>query len=132
MNDASVLQTNTIHGVRIQSEVTAEMLAAGFYNSLTLLSCELAGRSYGGGVLKLEPTEAESLLIPSLAADVAELLPVVDAAVRRRDLTAAVDLVDQILLVRGLGLRPEEIELLRSGRQLLRGRRKRRAVKPVS
>ena len=31
---------------------------------LTAASAEIEGRSYGGGVLELEPTEAERLLMP--------------------------------------------------------------------
>ncbi len=37
---------------------------AGFHNSLTLLSAELEGRTYGGGVLELVPSEVGRLLVP--------------------------------------------------------------------
>lgn len=60
-NAAGALHTNTVHGVNLRNGMPAEALSVGFYNSLTLLSAELQGRSYGGGVLKLEPTEGESL-----------------------------------------------------------------------
>jgi hypothetical protein len=60
------MHTNTLHGVTVAEGVSAKALAVGFYNSLTMLSAELLARSYGGGVLKLEPTEAEALLIPPL------------------------------------------------------------------
>ncbi|MGI8462325.1 MAG: N-6 DNA methylase [Solirubrobacterales bacterium] len=125
LNDARVLQTNTIHGVNVESGVEAAALAAGFYNSLTLLSAELVGRSYGGGVLKLEPTEAEALLLPPMPPCLAELLPGVDQAVRARDIEGALDLVDPIVLG-ALGLSDADIGELRAGRERLRGRRKRR------
>ena len=34
-------------------------------NSVTALGAELVGRSYGGGLLKLEPREAARLPVPS-------------------------------------------------------------------
>lgn len=39
-------------------------LVAVFHNSLTLLSAEIEGRSFGGGVLELVPSEISRLLIP--------------------------------------------------------------------
>jgi len=129
LNEAKVLSTNTIHGVRISSDVDGETLAAGFYNSLTLLSAELEGRSYGGGVLKLEPTEAERLLLPPLSPELAALLPAVDRAIRARDVEAAADLVDPVVLG-PLGLSTDEIGVLRAARRQLQIRRKNRGRPP--
>jgi hypothetical protein len=125
LNSAKVLNTNTIHGVRLFNRRNAKALAVGFYNSLTLLSAELVGRSYGGGVLKLEPSEAEALLVPPIPSDAAKLLPEVDRAVRARDLAAALDIVDPAVL-RPLGLTGADIKKLRSGREHLQDRRRRR------
>jgi hypothetical protein len=74
-----------------------------FYNSATLLSCERTGRSYGGGVLKLEPREADRILVP--AADLVsrhrdaleDLSATVDAALRNGSLKEAVTAVDAVL-----------------------------------
>lgn len=44
--------------------INEEQLVFNFINSLTALSAELEGRSYGGGVLELVPSEIEKLLIP--------------------------------------------------------------------
>ena len=38
---------------------------ANTYTYLTAASAEIEGRSHGGGVLELEPTEAERLLMPA-------------------------------------------------------------------
>jgi hypothetical protein len=129
LNSAKVLNTNTIHGVRLFDRRNAKALAAGFYNSLTLLSAELVGRSYGGGVLKLEPSEAEALMVPPLPAGAAKLLPDLDRAVRERNIEAALDIVDPVVL-RPLGLSSEDIAKLRSGRERLRERRRRRGRAP--
>lgn len=125
VNEVDALSTNTLHGVRPMAEGLADRMAAGFYNSLTLLSAEIVGRSYGGGVLKLEPTEAEALLMPTLPSQLEGVLPAVDEAIRRRDLDTALDLVDPLVLG-PLGLEEGDISLLRSGRQQLARRRKRR------
>lgn len=129
LNEAGALSTNTLHGVRPHDEHAATLIAAGFYNSLTLLSVEIVGRSYGGGVLKLEPTEAEALLLPDLATELEEVLPAVDEAIRRRDIQAAVELVDPLILA-PLGLDDADLALLRSGRRQLAARRKRRGRPP--
>jgi adenine-specific DNA methylase len=130
VNDAGVLQTNTIHGVNANAHVNCQALAAGFYNSLTLLSAELVGRSYGGGVLKLEPTEAESLLIPPIESNLAKLLPEVDRLVRRRDLESVLELIDPLVLGAGLSLSKTEIREIRGGALRLRQRRKSRNSRP--
>lgn len=126
VNEVGALNTNTLHGVRTESGVDSAALAVGFFNSLTLLSAELAGRSYGGGVLKLEPTEAEALLIPPVSPALSNLLPGVDRAIRAGDLEAALEVVDPIVLGGVLHLDAFAIRELREGRERLRTRRKRR------
>jgi adenine-specific DNA-methyltransferase len=126
LNEAEVLSTNTVHSVRMSNPEQAAAFSVGFYNSLTLLSAEIMGRSYGGGVLKLEPSEAESLLMPHLDSSLSELLEEVDEAIRGRDLESALNLVDAKTL-KPLGLGDEEIGELRKARDFLRDRRRRRS-----
>ncbi len=105
-NDAGATCTDTIHRVRVRPGVDAGVLAAASLSSLTLAFAELRGRSYGGGVLELEPTEAESLPFPRLDAGAAAELPAVeelDARLRRDGLETTLDTVDRALL-RPLGL----------------------------
>ena len=126
VNDARVLHTNTIHGVRLlDSTMKPAAIVSSFYNSLTLLSAELVGRSYGGGVLKLEPSEAEALLVPREPQALA--LEEVDRLVRAGDPEALVAFVDPIVLGEGLGLSAADIELLRAAGSRLRDRRRQRA-----
>lgn len=69
-NEAKVTFLNSIHGVTLEPEHRAlgrDLLPLGVLNSLTLLGAELVGRSYGGGVLKVEPKEADLLPVPSPA-----------------------------------------------------------------
>lgn len=123
VNEVGALHTNTLHGVRLADPSRRAALAASFYNSLTLLSAELVGRSYGGGVLKLEPSEAESLLMAPPTPEAEGLLPEVDRLIRARDLAGVLDLIDPVVLGSGLGLPGDEIAALRVGADRLRARR---------
>jgi adenine-specific DNA-methyltransferase len=131
LNEAGVVQTNTIHGVALSDPDLGPALAATFYNSLTLLSAELVGRSYGGGVLKLEPTEAEALLVPPLTPEASRELPRIDELVRAGDVEALLTHVDRLVLNQGFGLSEESTATLRSASARLRARRQARG-KPVS
>jgi adenine-specific DNA-methyltransferase len=134
-NDAAVLTTNLLHNVRLldRADVAgrAHLLALSWPNSATMLSCELAGRAYGGGVLKLETREAERVLVPALTARAeAELrrrAAAVDLLLRAGLLEAAADLVDPVVLA---DVAPRARVTLREAWLDLRTRRKRRGASP--
>jgi hypothetical protein len=56
-NEAGCTCTNSVHSVRLRSEVNKSLLDT-WESSFTRLSCELEGHPLGGGMLKLEPREA--------------------------------------------------------------------------
>jgi adenine-specific DNA-methyltransferase len=64
VNRTKATCTDTIHRVRLLNGTKGEVIAAAFLNSLTFAFSEVMGRSYGGGVLELEPNEAEKLPLP--------------------------------------------------------------------
>ena len=67
-NSARVSFLNSMHGVRLRTDapaIAASALPLLATNSVTMLGAELFGRSYGGGVLKMEPREAATLPVPS-------------------------------------------------------------------
>jgi adenine-specific DNA-methyltransferase len=132
LNGAGATSTDTIHRVRFRSAVDGPRITAAFVNSLTFAFSELVGRSYGGGVLGLEPTEAERLPVPLAGAE--ELsLPDVDRALRAGDVHRALAAADAVLLERALGLSRVEVETLRRVWEKLRDRRhgrKKRAAMP--
>src|SRR3989337_2364013 len=68
-------------------------------SSLTLLSAEIEGRAYGGGVLKLETKEAERVLVPRFIdpARLIDQLPEVDRLIRRGEIDLAAISADRIL-----------------------------------
>lgn len=137
-NEAAVGYLNSVHGVTLRMGhrlLGRELLPIGSLNSLTLLGAELVGRSYGGGLLKLEPKEADVLPVPSPDAlrdagpELRALAPHLAQHLRKGDLLAAVDMVDRVLLVEHLGLKRAEIQSLRKARETLFARRTARAAK---
>ncbi len=106
--------TNTIHQVFLKSRIDPLILAVSFYNSLTLVSAELTGRFYGGGVLKLEPKEVERILVPNMTEVKikTELIYIVDELLRSGKVHHAVSLVDGIILEESLGLTTRDVKLL--------------------
>jgi adenine-specific DNA-methyltransferase len=65
LNQAGALTTDTIYRGRMLPpfEGRENDLAASFHNSLTLLTAEIEGRSFGGGVLELVPSEVARLRV---------------------------------------------------------------------
>ena len=65
-NDTDVFAPNTLHVVRMRNAgYSARMLAVLWQTSIARLSAQLEGHAMGGGMLKLEPREAERILLPS-------------------------------------------------------------------
>jgi adenine-specific DNA methylase len=63
INNARAISTDTIH--RVKQNTNKKFNQILFYTYLTAATAEIEGRSYGGGVLELEPSEAERLLVPN-------------------------------------------------------------------
>lgn len=129
LNHAAATSTDTIHRVRLRNGVPAPTVAAAFLNSLTFAFAEVIGRSYGGGVLELEPNEAEKLPLPLKGADVLDL-DELDRLMRLGDINAVLDITDAALLRDGLGLSDRETRMLRGIWQKLRDRRVNRKHNP--
>lgn len=145
-NAAGVHHLNSVHGVYLRSGLGVELRALGrellplaALNSVTLLGAEVVGRAYGGGVLKLEPREADRwpMPAPDLVAARAGALRAVRGEVAgllgRGSVFAAAQLVDAALWPDdGGGARvgapgPEDLAAMRRGREALHGRRRARA-----
>ena len=125
LNETGVLCTNAVHRLWWREELhfrKQKLIALSFLTSLTGLSAELSGRSYGGGALKLEPSEAGRVVlgVPS------KIPPMTDSYFSKasRLLTEgnwreANALADELILRNGLGLLPRTIRDLRSARDTL-------------
>jgi adenine-specific DNA-methyltransferase len=122
LNNTSATCTDTIHRVKIKRPGEERLIVAAFMNSLTFALAEVMGRSYGGGVLELEPREAESLLIPLNGANSLDL-DEMDNLVRNDDIDSVLDITDSVLLVKGLGMSEHEVKAIRGIWEKLRDRR---------
>jgi adenine-specific DNA-methyltransferase len=131
-NGARVSFVNSMHGVRLRpgaprhAKSALPLLAL---NSVTMLGAEVFGRSYGGGVLKMEPREAAMLPVPSPAAleSAWERLkperPALDRRLRNGTWTAVVKRVDEVLLRDVLDLSASDARELHEAARSLRERR---------
>lgn len=122
LNTAQAVCTDTIHRVRFRKGVNGEAVTAAYLNSLTFAFAEVTGRSYGGGVLTFEPSEAERLPLPLNNAERLDLTHF-DQLLRRNDIETALDITDKVLLQEGLGLSGEQTRMLRGIWVKLRDRR---------
>jgi len=122
VNKAGAVSTDTIHRVRARPNIDAALLAACALNSATCAFSEIRGRSYGGGVLELEPREAEALPFPlPRPLDLQKL----DSLLRRQGTAAALEEIDRTLL-RTVGMDASDIATLRAIWHKLSSRRMRR------
>jgi len=140
VNKAKSVSTNTVHGIYLtnQKALLRRVLPVLFLNSLTLLSAEIEGRSYGGGVLKLEPKECDRLLLPrvellseNVIEELRQMIQAADGQVRAGDVSQVREAVDDLVLVRSLGFTSQQLTSIRSARErLLARRRSRMGTKP--
>lgn len=135
-NTAGVLHLNSVHGVYLAPEhrsIGRELLPLAALNSVTMLGAEFTGRAYGGGMLKMEPGEADlwALPDPSTVAAARDALlavrPLVGGKLRRGQVLEAAKLVDDVLLVRTLGMRRADVAEIRAARADLSKRRESRS-----
>jgi len=131
-NAAGAHILNSVYGVRLadgRREVGRDLLPIASLNSITLLGTEVVGRAYGGGLLKMEPREADNLPLPSLARiraseqQLRNARPQLASALRRGDVTSAVETVDRIILA---DVPEDDLKALRLAREMLFQRRRAR------
>lgn len=136
-NTVGAHHLNSVHGVYLTDEHRAlgrELLPLASLNSATLVGAEIVGRAYGGGMLKLEPREADDLPVPSPAAvlECAEALRAVRPRVRDHlragRLLDAVRLVDQVILHDGSSLDAAGVSDLEQAYAMLAARRRARGT----
>lgn len=111
INEARAYTTDTMHRVRIKENVNIRAFAASYYNSLSFAFSEISGRSYGGGVLELMPSEVEKILLPYKDAN-ADFIVEIDEMMRKKnDVNKLLAYTNNLILKDGFGLSKNEIKL---------------------
>ena len=127
-NQTQATSTDTIHRVRYNRPELAQQVTLSFLNSMTFAFAEVLGRSYGGGVLELEPNEAELIPIPFFEDAHLDLVEL-DRLERAGQINDILNITDKALLQEKMGLDKSEIEMLRQAWRKLSGRRVGRKAK---
>jgi adenine-specific DNA-methyltransferase len=123
VNSAKATCTNAVHRVWLSAKVGSKRaLAAASWTSLYRLSAELRGRSYGGGILKLEPTEAMDLRIPRLAEP--GHLAEIGEAYRSGGVEGARLVADRLVLIEKYGLHKKDVAAMASAAKRLQEQRR--------
>lgn len=131
-NDAKVRHLNSVHGIYLHHDTRVlgrDLLPLASLTSMTLVGAETVGRAYGGGMLKIEPREADRLPVPSpevveAARDqLMAVRPQLGSHLRSGKLVEAAKLVDDVLLVGQLGISRSEVKGLRDTYSELSARR---------
>lgn len=127
-NQAGVVAPNSLHILRLhpRASINAEGLACLWQTSLTRLSAELEGHAMGGGMLKIEPSEAEQIVLARSKLSRQALQSLgreLDPLLRDGKPHTAQELADQTILIEGMGLEPKEVRLLGEAATLLQERR---------
>jgi hypothetical protein len=127
-NRACAVAPNSLHIVRLlmTCEYSAEGVAALWQTSLTRLSCELEGHALGGGMLKLEPREAErvSLVWPRVtAAKLDAIARELDGISRSASPENVQRRADRYILQDEVGLSEAECDVLYQAAETLANRR---------
>jgi adenine-specific DNA-methyltransferase len=123
INEAKAYTTDTMHRVFLKPGTDINAFTASYYNSLSLAFSEVCGRSHGGGVLELMPSEAEKILLPYRTGN-AELLPVIDKMMRdKKNIDQILKISNEQILKKGYGFTSKEIKLADGIWKKLSGRR---------
>ncbi|MDP9932525.1 N-6 DNA methylase [Variovorax paradoxus] len=136
-NEAGARHLNSVHGIYLDGkyrELGRELLPLASLNSITLLHAEMVGRAYGGGILKIEPKEADVWAVPSPALILAcagalrAVKEQVASLLRAGKLLDAVEVVDNVVLVQYSKLSAKKIKHIRQARAEFAHRRTTRAA----
>ncbi|MDR1218585.1 MAG: N-6 DNA methylase [Treponema sp.] len=111
LNEANVYTTDTMHRVFIKDGINKNAFIASYYNSVSFAFSEIVGRSYGGGVLELMPSETESIFLP-YKKDNHALIAEIDKMMRNKaDIDTILKATNRIILHENLGFSDKEINL---------------------
>jgi adenine-specific DNA-methyltransferase len=131
LNCCNAVSTDTMHRIKFNEGIEPERILLSYYNSISFAFTELCGRSYGGGVLEILPGEVGNIIVPKLddipMSKIKNILEQIDKIVRDKDyIEKALDIVDDEILVKDLGIQKELCDNARGIWKKLQNRRLKR------
>lgn len=66
LNEVNGVSTDTFHRVKFKKSVNSNLVLFAFYSSITRLSFELSGRTFGGGALEILPGDIKNIKLPPI------------------------------------------------------------------
>lgn len=108
LNNCKAVSTDTMHRLKFKENINPLTIILSYYNSISLAFTEIYGRSYGGGVLEILPSEVGEVMVPNLdnisMEEQKTLLKKIDSLIRKgTSIEKILDFTDPIILVNNLG-----------------------------
>lgn len=133
LNECDAVSTDTMHRIKFNEGIDKKRIQLSYYNSISFAFSEISGRSYGGGVLEILPSELSKVVLPKINnlsdEKVDELLKFIDTNIReKKDIEIVLDRIDKEILVEKIGIKEEECQQFRSIWKNLQGRRMGRMI----
>lgn len=122
-NDLQAYTTDTAYRIKTKRDISDDKIAYFFMNPLTAIFAELEGRSYGGGVMELVPSEIRKLFLP-LPSNMTFDLYDLDHLILTRSMDECLEIQGNKIF-RALGFEPEVNDILMSIWRKLKNRRQR-------
>ncbi len=109
LNSCNAVSTDTMHRMKFHDGIDPETILLSYYNSISFAFTEICGRSYGGGVLEILPTEMGNIMLPKIKKMDTKLkktlLQKIDILIRENaNIELVLDLVDKAVLIDILGI----------------------------
>lgn len=131
--EVEAVSTDTMHRIKLKDSKNRLRLIVSYYTTVGLLFSELEGRSYGGGVLEILPSEVSKVMLPDIFEnqiltdqEIKELFHKIDQYIRSNGnerIESLLDDIDRRILVKGIGMSQREITELRNAWNILKNRR---------
>lgn len=128
INNCNAVSTDTLHRVKFKDGVDKIEVVLSYYNSISFAFTEICGRSYGGGVLEVLPSEASNIYLPAIKKMTKEkmlmILSKIDEMIRNNiEIEDVLNYSDREILINGLGLEYDYIMKFRKIWKTLQQRR---------
>lgn len=131
LNEINAVSTDTMHRLNFYEGYDRKKILLSYYNTITFAFVELNGRSYGGGVLEVLPSEVSKIMIPDIDKISDEktdkLLKIVnDYVENNKNIEELLDILDKEILINELKIDKNIIDEFRNIWKIYLYRRKNR------